>query len=35
LVVEAMRMGLELPQVVEAIESQWANLERQAEASRK
>jgi len=35
LVVEAMRMGLELPQVVEAIESQWASLERQAEASRK
>jgi GntR family transcriptional regulator len=35
LVVEAMRMGLELPQVVEAIETQWANLERQAEASRK
>jgi GntR family transcriptional regulator len=35
LVVEAMRMGLELPQVVEAIETQWASLERQAEASRK
>jgi len=35
LVVEAMRMGLELPQVLEAIETQWASLERQAEASRK
>jgi GntR family transcriptional regulator len=35
LVVEAMRMGLELLQVLEAIETQWANLERQAEASRK
>ena len=34
LVVEAMRMGLELPQVIEAIESQWIKLERQAEVSR-
>ena len=31
LVVEAMRVGLELPQVVEAIESQWAKLERSKE----
>lgn len=28
LVVEAMRVGLELPQVMEAIEAQWAKLER-------
>jgi len=35
LVVEAMRVGLELPQVVEAIEAQWAKLERPSEVNRK
>jgi GntR family transcriptional regulator len=35
LVVEAMRVGLELPQVVEAIEAQWSKLERTSEVNRK
>ena len=35
LVVEAMRVGLELPQVLEAIEAQWAKLERPSEVNRK
>jgi GntR family transcriptional regulator len=35
LVVEAKRVGLELPEVVEAVETQWAKLERLWEVSRK
>jgi DNA-binding transcriptional regulator YhcF (GntR family) len=35
LVVEAKRVGLDLPEVVEAVETQWANLERLWEVSRK
>ena len=35
LVVEAKRMGLELEDVVEAMEAEWANLEKPVEVSRK
>jgi GntR family transcriptional regulator len=35
LVVEAMRVGVSLRQVVEAVEGQWAALEKPAEVSRK
>ena len=35
LVVEAKRVGLDLPEVVEAVETQWARLERLWEVSRK
>jgi len=35
LVVEAKRVGLDLGEVVEAIEDQWARLERPAEVCRK
>ena len=35
LVVEAKRVGLELPEVVGAVETQWAKLERLWEVSRK
>jgi len=35
LVVEAKRVGLELEEVVEAIESQWTRLEKPVEVSRK
>jgi DNA-binding transcriptional regulator YhcF (GntR family) len=35
LVVEAKRMGLQLAEVVEAIEGQWATLERPLEVTRK
>lgn len=35
LVVEAKRMGLQLDEVVEAMEAEWANLERPLEATRK
>ncbi len=35
LVVEAKRVGLELEEVVEAIEAQWARLEKPLEVSRK
>lgn len=35
LVVEAKRVGLELAQVVEAIESQWQKLDKRLEVSRK
>ena len=35
LVVEAKRVGVELPEVVEAVEAQWAKLERLWEVSRK
>jgi GntR family transcriptional regulator len=35
LVVEAKRMGLQLEEVVDAIEAQWANLERPLEVRRK
>jgi hypothetical protein len=35
LVVEAKRVGLELEEVQEAVESQWARLEKPVEVSRK
>jgi GntR family transcriptional regulator len=35
LVVEAMRVGVELPEVLEAVEAQWARIERPWEVSRK
>jgi GntR family transcriptional regulator len=35
LVVEAKRMGLQLEELVDAIEGQWANLERPLEVNRK
>jgi GntR family transcriptional regulator len=35
LVVEAMRVGLGLPEVVEAVEAQWARLEKPVEVNRK
>jgi GntR family transcriptional regulator len=35
LVVEAKRVGLELEEIVEAIESQWARLQKPVEVSRK
>jgi GntR family transcriptional regulator len=35
LVVESMRVGLSLKQVVEAVENQWSRLEKQVEAGRK
>lgn len=35
LVVEAKRVGLELDEIVEAIESQWTRLEKPVEVSRK
>jgi hypothetical protein len=35
LVVEAKRVGLEVTEVVEAIEAQWAKLEKPLEVSRK
>jgi len=35
LVVEAMRVGLELEEVVQAIEAKWASLEKQLEVNRK
>jgi len=35
LVVEAMRVGVSMTQVVEAVESHWVRLESQMEASRK
>jgi GntR family transcriptional regulator len=35
LVVEAKRVGVELPEVIEAVETQWAKLERLWEVSRK
>jgi hypothetical protein len=35
LVVEAKRVGLELEEIVEAIESQWTRLRRPEEVSRK
>ena len=35
LVVEAKRVGLDLDEIVDAIESQWARLEKPAEVTRK
>lgn len=35
LVVEAKRVGLKLPEVVRAVETQWANLEKPLEGNRK
>jgi GntR family transcriptional regulator len=35
LVVEAKRMGVDLAEVVKAVETQWANLEKRVEASTK
>jgi DNA-binding transcriptional regulator YhcF (GntR family) len=35
LVVEAKRLGLKLPEILRALESQWAKLERPLEVNRK